>query len=146
MYISGNMKRYRYILTGRTDPDEFVCNFRLIAPQIVTKQWSGCCSRASDAIRVDVTSLNIKHYSGDIYSTVEDDIALKDLDPKIFIRKNDKWQEDKSLTEKWLKGEIPNNDIRGYLTSNGLYSSLQGYYTEDAYTEFRARKEEKRNV
>lgn len=140
MYISGNMKKYRYILTGRTGPDEFICNFRLIAPQIVTKQWSGCCSRVSDAIRVDVTNLNIKHYSCDTYSTVEDDIALRDLDPKIFFRKNDKWQEDKSLTEKWLKGEIPNNDIRDYLTSNGLYSSLQGYYTKDAYFEFRARK------
>ena len=135
------MKKYRYILTGRTGPDESVNGFRLIAPQIVTKQWDGCCSRTSEAVRVDVTDLNIKHYPCDMYSTLEEDIALRDLDPKIFIRKNDKWQEDKDLTEKWLKGEIPNNNIHDYLTSNGLRSSLQGYYTEDAYKEFRDREE-----
>ena len=76
-----------------------------------------------------------------MYSTLEEDIALRDLDPKVFIRKNDKWQEDKELTKKWLKGEIPNNNIHDYLTSKGLRSSLQGYYTEDAYREFRDREE-----
>jgi hypothetical protein len=136
------MKKYRYILTGRTGPDESVNGFRLIAPQIVTKQWDGCCSVESEAIRVDVTGLNINHYPCDMYSTLEDDIALRDLDPKIFIRKNDKWQVNEELTEKWLKGEIPYNDLHDYITEKmGLRSSLKGYYTEDAYREFRDREE-----
>lgn len=136
------MKKYRYILTGRTGPDELVCDFRLIAPQIVTKQWDGCCSVESEGIRVDITNLNLSKYPSDMYSTVGESIKLRDLDPKIFIRKNDKWQANEELTEKWLKGEIPYNDFHDYITGKmGLRSSLKGYYTEDAYQEFRNREE-----
>lgn len=136
------MKKYRYILTGCTGPDEPVCDFHLIAPQIVTKQWDGCCSIESEGIRVDVSNLNLFKYPGDMYSSVSESVKLRDLNPKIFIRKNDKWQANEELTEKWLKGEIPDNDLYNYITKEmGLKSSLKGYYTEDAYSEFRAREE-----
>lgn len=136
------MKKYRYILTGCTGPDELVCDFRLIAPQIVTKQWDGCCSIESEGIRVDVSNLSLVKYPSDMYSSVNESFKLRDLDPKIFIRKNDKWQANEELTEKWLKGEIPDNNLYDYITKEmGLRSSLKGYYTEDAYSEFRAREE-----
>ena len=139
------MKKYRYILTGCTGPDEPICDFRLIAPQIVTKQWDGCCSIESEGIRVDVSNLNLVKYPSDMYSSVDESVKLRDLNPKIFIRKNDKWQANEELTEKWLKGEIPNNDLYDYITKEmGLKSSLKGYYTEDAYFEFRAREEKVR--
>lgn len=139
------MKKYRYILTGCIGPDEPICDFRLIAPQIVTKQWDGCCSIESEGIRVDVSNLNLVKYPSDMYSSVDESVKLRDLNPKIFIRKNDKWQANEELTEKWLKGEIPDNDLYDYITKKmGLRSSLKGYYTEDAYSEFRVREEKVR--
>ena len=81
-----------------------------------------------------VTSIELEKYSCDSYSTTNDDIKLRDLNPKVFIRKDDKWQIDEDLTNKWLKGDIPNNDFYEYLTKEkGLKPTLRGYYTEEGY-------------
>lgn len=136
-------KKYRYIISGCVSPDEPISRYHLLAPQIVTKQWNGCSSIESEAIRVDVTDLKLNKYSGDMYSTVDDDIKLKDLSPQIFIRKNDNWQFDKELTEKWLKNQIPQNDLSEYITGEmKLCSTHRGYYTEEAYGEFCKREDE----
>ena len=136
-------KKYRYILTGCVSPDELINSCHLFSPQIATKQWNGCSMIESEAIRVDVTDLKLNKYPGDMYSTVDDDIKLKDLSPQIFIRKNDNWQFDKELTEKWLKNQIPLNDLSEYITEEmKLRSTHRGYYTEEAYADFCKREDE----
>lgn len=136
-------KKYRYIISGCVSPDESINRYYLLAPQIVTKQWNGCSSIESEAIRVDVTDLKLNKYLSDMYSTVDDDIKLKDLSPQIFIRKNDNWQFDKDLTEKWLNNQIPQNDLSKYITEEmKLHSTHRGYYTEEAYADFCKREDE----
>ena len=79
-------KKYRYIISGCVSPDEPINRYHLLAPQIATKQWNGCSTIESEAIRVDVTDLKLNKYPSDMYSTVDDDIKLKDLNPQIFIK------------------------------------------------------------
>ena len=131
------MRKYRYILNGGVKPSDPILNYRLLSPQIVTKQFHGCARIASDAIRVDVTDVELEKMACDDYFTTNDNTHIVNLNPKVFIMKNWKWREEKDLTEKWLRGELKDNHVWTHIKENtDWYSTDRGFFTKDKYPEY----------
>ena len=131
------MRKYRYILTGGVKPSDPISEYRLLSPQIVTRQFHGCDNVTSDAIRVDVTDVELEKWACDDYYTTDDNTHIVNLNPKIFLMKNWKWREEKDLTNKWLRGELKDNHVWTHITENtDWYSTDRGYFTKDKYIEY----------
>lgn len=93
------MKRYRYILNGRALPDRPLSDYRLIAANMI--------SHSVTAIRVTLPdSVELTKYTCDPYSTTESNIKLKDLEPVVICKINNKFISSSILTEQWLSGLI----------------------------------------
>lgn len=93
------MKRYRYILNGCASPDTPLSHYRLIAANMI--------SHHTTAIRVTLTdNIVLEKYSCDNYSTTESNIKLKDLDPVVICKINNKFTASNILTEQWLSSLI----------------------------------------
>ena len=131
------MRKYRYILTGGVKPSDPISDYRLLAPQIITKQFHGCDNVASSAIRVDVTDIELEKWACDDYSTTGDNTHIANLNPKVFLMKNWKWREEKDLTEKWLRGELKDNHVWTHINETTDWRSTdRGYFTKDKYIEY----------
>lgn len=109
------MKKTRYILNGGTKPDDEIAGYRLI-----------CGSYAKDfelgnAVKVEVTNIELEKWGCDSYSTTDDNTLIKDLNPKCMVVLNGKWHEDKELTRKWLNGEILPHEFCDYFRDERNY-------------------------
>lgn len=129
---------YRYIVTDGVNPNAKVSDYRLLSANVVSKIAPGCDLLWSDAVRVDVTDIKLEKYTYDAYSTACGHSKIKDLNPKICIRKNFKWIQDKELTEKWLNGEIKGSRRKEYLENVRNYKwTFRGFFTPENYLEYK---------
>lgn len=129
---------YRYIVTDGINPNDEVSDYRLLSANVVSRIAPGYSLLWSDAVRVDVTNIKLEKYSCDSYSTACGHSKIKDLNPKICIRKNFKWTQDKELTEKWLNGEIKGSLRKEYLEKVRNYKwTYRGFFTPEGYSEYK---------
>lgn len=92
-------KRYRYITCGLVSPDEPVNNFRLIGPSHLTP--------GNDGIRIELPDdIELEKYSCDTYSTTQDERTIRELNPVVMIRINNKLVRHKELEKEWLDGKV----------------------------------------
>ena len=136
MKLKNMRKKYKYIIADGISPDNSIYNYQLLPVSVVSKIAPGSDVLWSDAIRVDATNIDSGKDDYDLYSSKE--YKIRDLNPKIFVRKNFKWAEDKALTEKWLKNELPNDSRRGYLRSARNYEwTFRGFFTQAGYKDYK---------
>lgn len=93
------MKRYRYILNGTASPNEPLSDYRLIANNMISNDIT--------AIRITLPDeVELTKYACDPYSTTDSNIKLKDLDPVVICKINNKFITSNILTKQWLLGSI----------------------------------------
>lgn len=128
--------RYRYIFAGGVEANDNISNFRLLDKQ----KMQGFNS----AIRVEIMDDAIlEKWKCDEYSTWDSknktDYQLKDLNPKICVKINGKWNVLEDATEEWLNGETMNvaiqNNIEGKYYRVPVYNI--GYLTIEQYRWYR---------
>lgn len=72
------MKKIRYILNGCTHPNDKVSDYRLICGAYARDFELG------NAIKIEVTNLDLEKWSCDSYSTANNHTLIKDLNPKMY--------------------------------------------------------------
>jgi len=105
-------KRYRYIGCGLCDIDNPIRYFRLLGGNQISSM------SISTFIRIEIPDdMELEKYSYDNYSTVQSEIKLRDLNPKVvyYNRKRHKYMIHENLTEIWAKGEIQPCDFFKYI-------------------------------
>lgn len=128
--------RYRYILNGAIKPNDKISDYRLLDKQKL---------RGYDkALRVEISDDAILEKWGcDEYSTWdrknEQDFEIKDLNPKICIRTNGRWQILEEATSKWLQGNEERDAVKDSIEGKFHHHSLPilGYVTNKQYEWYR---------
>lgn len=124
-----NKKRFRYITSGGVEPTDPISYYRLLAKQKLSGHTS--------AIRIELPENSIlEKWKCDEYSTWHDkntqDPILKNLNPKICIKINGRWQILKDATQNWLNGkdlsDAKKNEIENKLYPIAIFNI--GYVTD----------------
>lgn len=133
-----NKRKYGYIVTDCVSPTDEASDYKLLPQNVATRISPGSDLLWSDAVRVDITNIKVEKYDCDDYSTTCGSIKIKDLNPKIFVRKNFKWIEDKELTKKWLNGELIKNCRRDFYQKIKKYIwTYRGFFTQEGFLEYK---------
>lgn len=91
-------KRYRYITCELVSPDDHINKFRLIGPSNLT---------GDDGIRIELPDdIKLEKWSCDPYSTTEDKRTIRELNPVVMVRVNNKLVHHKELEKEWLNGKV----------------------------------------
>lgn len=101
--------RYRYILNGSVKPNDNISNYRLLDRQKL--------SGFDDAIRIEIPDDTVlEKCNCDEYSTWhhsnKKNYQLKELNPRICLKVNGKWQVIEQATMDWLIGKDKNDCIK----------------------------------
>lgn len=109
-------KRYRYITCGTCTPDDNVSDFRLVGPNNLGDQ---------DGIRIELPSdFELEKWSCDCYSTTNDERKVRDLNPKVMVRVNNRLTCIENLHNAWLNGEVQPHEFGNYLRE---HNNLDGW-------------------
>ena len=92
-------KQYRYITCGLVSPDDPIGNFRLIGPSNLPP--------GDDGIRIELPDdIKLEKESCDSYSTTDDKRLIRELNPAVMVRINNKLVRHKELEKEWLDGKV----------------------------------------
>lgn len=131
--MKNKIRKYKYIVTDCVSLDDYLSSYKLVSSYWISRIFPGSDLLWSDAVRVDVTDLEFDD-TDDCY-LYSDSPKIGELNPKIFVRKNWKWEEDESLTKKWLEGSLPKDSRHKYLESQkDIHWTFRGYFTNDKYS------------
>lgn len=132
--------RYRYILNGAVQSSDKISDYRLLDKQKLQGRNS--------SLRVEIPDdVILEKWECDEYSTWdsknEEDYEIKDLNPKICIRVNGRWQVLEDATQEWVQedkeiSDVIQDNIKGKFNNHSL--PILGYVTKEQYEWYR-RKE-----
>ena len=103
-------KRYRYITCGLVSPDEHVNKFRLIGSSNLA---------GDDGIRIELPDdIKLEKWSCDSYSTTEDERTIRELNPVVMVRINNKLVHHKELEKEWLNGKVQPHEFDEWIITH----------------------------
>lgn len=124
--------RYRYIFSGGVRANDIISDYRLLDKQKM--------KRESDVIRIEIPDdAKLEKWDCDEYSTWSKEnnrnYELKELNPKICVKINGKWNVLEDATKDWLNGQEMKTAIKNNLKDNYYQYPLFhiGYVTMDQF-------------
>ena len=105
-------KHYRYVCCGVCGPTEPVSHFRLIGGTNVGHE--------SSVVRIEIPD-DMKLEKWDLYSTTNDERLLKELNPRVMVRVNNKLTYFEGLQKDWLDNKVQPHEFHTYMSEHYGY-------------------------
>ena len=124
-------KSYRYLLVAQANPDDKICNYKLVSQNHFPNDPDDPNIKAIRFLVPD--DMKLKQKKGEYYSITEDQRTLRKLDAHLVVKINGRWKENPFHT---TLDEVQPCNVHELMVRNHLYITPFGYLEESRFKFF----------